>query len=204
MTDSVRDYVMRNFSKNSFAKAQTVMVDMLNYGAAAQENQGYKVNDLANNQLTDAQKAYGSTSANPVNKRETGTNYYGSTLSMKENLVLTLYFKNIDEASYAIAEYTDWSGEKKTVRVESSDFYAYNATITGVRVKTLAVGDGDQLVTVTVYDAEGNAIASGTDSMNGYAARQMETQTDPIYEMIARFTASANAYLAASKTNVNS
>jgi hypothetical protein len=46
---------------------------------------------------------------------------------------------------------------------------------------------------VTVYDAEGNAVASGSDSVNSYAARQMGK--DALFEMVAKFTTSAYAYL---------
>ena len=37
---------------------KTKLVDLLNRGAAAQLAMGYNVNELANNQLTEAQQAY--------------------------------------------------------------------------------------------------------------------------------------------------
>jgi hypothetical protein len=54
------------------------------------------------------------------------------------------------------------------------------------------VADGGQLVTVAVYDGEGNAVASASDSIDSYAARQMGK--DALYEMVAKFTASTYAY----------
>lgn len=56
-TDSMRDYEMRMYSSAKTDLVKTLYVDMLNYGAAAQEFSKYKTGDLANNQLTDEQKA---------------------------------------------------------------------------------------------------------------------------------------------------
>ena len=58
-TDSVRGYVGRALkayiSRPAFAKLCTLLVDMVNYGAAAQEMFGANVTDLANVGLEDYQ-----------------------------------------------------------------------------------------------------------------------------------------------------
>ena len=190
--DSVRNYVMRTLEKQN-AKTKRVMVDMLNYGAAAQVNFEYNTGDLANNQLSAEQQAYGTATASPESKLVKGTNYYGSTLSLTSNLVLTLVFNNIENREYAMITYTNHRGVEVSERVEKADFYDYGSGgIYGIRINTLLVADGDQLVEVNVYDAEGNVIASGSDSMDGYAARNLEKAA--INEAIAKFTESAYAY----------
>lgn len=50
----------------------------------------------------------------------------------------------------------------------------------------------DQLVSVKIYDSEGNVVANASDTVNSYAARQMGK--DPLYEMVAKFTTSAYTY----------
>jgi hypothetical protein len=76
--------------------------------------------------------------------------------------------------------------------VEGSDFYQFSSTVYGVMVDELVVADGNQLVTVTVYNTDGSVVAYGTDSVNSYAARQMGK--DALYEMVMKFTNSAYAY----------
>jgi hypothetical protein len=46
---------------------------------------------------------------------------------------------------------------------------------------------------VTIYDTEGNVVTTASDTVNSYTARQMGK--DPLYEMVAKFTASTYAYL---------
>jgi len=167
-------------------------VDMLNYGAAAQNFFSYNTEDLANCQLSDAQKTYATESVNCINQQVKGENYYGSTLTLKDRILLTVYFSNINPDMYAIVRFTDHKGVAHETRVEGSAFSKYSDNVYGVVVDELVVADGDQLVTVTVYDAEGNVVASGSDNVNSYAARQMGK--DALYEMVAKFTTSAYAY----------
>ena len=104
-----------------------------------------------------------------------------------------MYFKNVSRDMYAIVRFTDHKGNAHETRIEGSAFAEYNSTTYGVTVEDLVVADGDQLVTVTVYDAAGRAVASASDSVNSYAARQQGK--DALYEMVAKFTASAYTYL---------
>ena len=64
-TDSIQNYLMRKIeAEDSSDELKTLAVDMLNYGAAAQLNFGYNVENLVNADLTEEQRAYG-TSAMP-------------------------------------------------------------------------------------------------------------------------------------------
>jgi hypothetical protein len=108
-TDSIRGYVMRVLDKQK-PEAQTMLVDMLNYGAAAQNFFEYNMDDLANNQLSDAQKAYGTESVNCVNQQVKGENYFGSTLTLKDRIILKMYFSNINPDMYAVVRFTDHRG----------------------------------------------------------------------------------------------
>jgi hypothetical protein len=94
---------------------------------------------------------------------------------------------------YAKVTFTDHFGVAHETRVEQSAFSWYNSTTYGIIVDELVVADGDQLVTVTVYDGNGNVIASGSDSVNGYAARKLTSNA--LFEMVAKFTVSTYAYL---------
>jgi hypothetical protein len=165
---------------------------MLNYGAAAQAYFNYNTNDLANSVLTDAQKAYASDSVVCTDQRVKGEGYYGSSLTLKDRITLTMYFNNITPDMYAVVSFTDHKGEAHETRVEGSAFAKYNDGIYGVDVDELVVADGNQLVTVTVYDADGNVVATAIDSVNSYAARQ--AGSNELFEMVAKFTTSAYAH----------
>ena len=59
-TSSIKSYLMEKLADStSSAELKTLAVDMLNYGAAAQINFNYDVNNLVNADLTAAQKALG-------------------------------------------------------------------------------------------------------------------------------------------------
>ncbi len=189
--DSIRDYAMRIFDRQD-NKTKTLLVDMLNYGTEAQTYFRYNESDPANSRLSEEQLAYGTRIVNCTDKRVEGNNYYGSTLTLKNRIQLTMYFQNITTDMYAVVRYIDHYGNTEEYRVFGSEFARYNSNTYGVIADTLAVADGDQLVTVIVYDANGNQVAMAKDSVNGYLSRMMSR--DALFEATARFTASAYAY----------
>lgn len=189
--DSIKDYAMRTIVGTSSDKQRITAVDMLNYGAAAQKYFGYRTNDLANADLGEYAK-YATTSIDWSDERIQGVNYMGTSVVGKSNLQLVMYFENITTDMYAIATYTDHYNEAHEIRIEGSDFYVRSEKLTGVIVDTLVIADGGALVTVKVYDAEGNEVANASDSIISYAYRGRDG--DEVYTMMARFCASAYAY----------
>ena len=190
-TDSIRSYAMR-ILENQNAKTKTVLVDMLNYGAAAQVYFSYNEDDLANNQLLASQQDYATDSVTMNDQRVKGDKYYGSTLTLKSRILLSIYFKGINTNMYATVTFTDHKGNVHETRVEGSEFAKYSSDVYGVVIDDLVVADGDKLVTVKVFDTNGNQVAYASDTMNSYATRMFEG--DMLYEMVMKFTASAYAY----------
>jgi len=188
--DGIRTYAMRVFDANN-DKNKTLMVDMLNYGAAAQLMFNYNTDDLANALLTDAQKAYATQEANYVDKRVKGQNYYGTNLNLENDITMSMYFSNLNADMYAIVTFTDHHGNAKNVRIEGEDFIK-NGSYHQININELVVADGRQLVTCTVYDAAGNVVASATDSMESYVARNGAAH--PHLVPIMKFSDSAYAY----------
>jgi predicted SnoaL-like aldol condensation-catalyzing enzyme len=185
--DSVVNYVARILEDHD-DKTKTMLVDMLNYGAAAQLHFGYDTDNLANSRLTDAQKAYATESVVMNDYREKGDNYYGSNLELGNEIVLGLYFKNVDETMYAMITYTDHYGKAQSVRVEGSDFLKSGA-LYRIPVKSLVIADARKNVTCTVYAADGTVVGSCVDSVESYIARMSETGA--LYEAIMKFADSA-------------
>jgi len=191
-TDSVRDYVMRNVDKSTDV-LKTLMVNMLNYGAAAQLQFNYATDDLANNQLTDTQKSWASTSAKELNSYLVrGTNYMGTRLVLESRIQLQVAFKGMTRDMYAIYTYTDNNGKAQSVRVEGADFV--DVGVLGVEMSVLVYADARNVVEITVYTADGTVYGTATDSIEGYVQRNAKGETDVSMELM-KFADSAKAYL---------
>ena len=185
--DSIKAYTMRIFDGQK-DKTKAVLADMLNYGAEAQKYFEYNVDNLANADLTSDQQAYATVSVSPVDSRVKGDNYAGSTVTLKSEMYLTFYFKNITPDMYAEITYTDHYGNAEKLTVNSADF-KQNGSMYGISATGLAVADGKQLVTCRVYDEAGNEVAYAVDSTESYVARMSET--DAIFEAVMKFVVSA-------------
>ncbi|MBE7089451.1 MAG: hypothetical protein E7362_01445 [Clostridiales bacterium] len=84
-TTSVRDYAMKIINSSSALSTEKAMaIDLLNYGALAQQYKGKDLDDLANKLLTDTQKANGSTfNPNAITSITSGSNATGTRGSIK-------------------------------------------------------------------------------------------------------------------------
>lgn len=197
-TDSARGYAIRMLNKSanqSNTELLAVLVDMLNYGAAAQTIFGYNTEALVNADLTETQKGYATAEIDPKNEQIAGTGFKGTTLTLKNRILLDIVFDDAVigtdfDGMYAIAEFTDHYGRAKTERIETISEYSEGFHY--VSVSTLVVADCGQLVSVKLYNSDGEVIGSASDSINGYVARQIaKGETDDIYVAIAKFGASA-------------
>jgi hypothetical protein len=187
--DSIQSYVMRNVDKKD-AESKTLMVDMLNYGAAAQTYYGYNAEDLANAKLSEAQKAYGTAELVEITDgRVKGANYLGTRLELGSSIGMQMNFAGTTADMYAIVEFTNHGDTEISERVAPTEIdgvYLINIT-------QIAVADGRIPVTVTVYNADGTVYGTATDSMASYIARM--SNADSLYENIMKFSDSAYAYL---------
>ena len=188
--DSARAYVMRNVDSQSPA-VQKLMVDMLNYGAAAQVNFGYNTDDLANSQLTDAQKAYGTAVApENTNGMVAAPNFMGSRLVLESSIQMQLAFSGVTTDMYAQYKFTDHNGNERVVDVKSDEFIAVG-NFYCVNLGELVYADARALVEVTIYNADGSVHAVGIDSIEGYAARYSSVT---LVGELMKFADSAYAY----------
>ena len=197
--DSLREYAMRALT-NEEKKASpdreklALYVDMLNYGAAAQVYFEYNENDLANKNLTAAQKAYATGNVTMEDIREKGTGYVGTTLTLESQILLNFVFENTtaNNATHAIATYTDHYGNAKTVRIEKADFKAYDSTRTYISVSGMAVADCGQPVTLKLYNGN-QLLSTSVDGVESYISRI--ASANELYTMIMKFaTSSYNSF----------
>ena len=193
-TRSVRDYAMSTLAKNLSDKTNTLLVDMLNYGAAAQEFFGYNEAELANGELTADQKNMATKLQTCKDRREKGKNYYGSNLSLEDKILLNVYFENVTSDMYAKITYTDFRGRTQTITVPYREFKHLTKNVYGVVVDDIVLGDSFCSIKVTVYNSKGKVYGSATDSVESYCARMNEDGSNALYNTIMQFAAGAKAY----------
>ena len=187
---SVRSYAMNILANKEQPEAvKTVVVDMLNYGAEAQKYFGYNTKDLANKKLTDAQKALATDTVACENKQVKGKNFYGTSLSLEDKIVLNMFFRNCKDGYTAKVSFTDYHGDVKTVEKELT---SYSGSIYKVAIDEIVLADAFSPVTVTVCDADGNVHGTATDSVESYVARNSGIDLN---DAIMKFAYSAREYL---------
>ena len=130
---SVKQYVYKTLENNPDHEAmRTLLVDMLNYGAAAQEYFEYLTDDLVNADLTEEQKAWATQEMAPLEVNDTivdgpedSVQLYGTAVSLVSVIGLNFTFSpgnhDIDDI-IAVFTYTDLNGEEKQLEVDRSSF----------------------------------------------------------------------------------
>jgi YD repeat-containing protein len=170
-TDSMAEYSARMLVRADIvasAEKRTLFVDMLNYGAAAQVYFQYNEKNLVNAGLTEEQAGWASAKVQISNYRETSGCYFGSSLSLEEEIYLQVAFGTAyEEGMYATVSFTDHYGKlvEKRVAVAASGSYSV------VQVEGMAIADYRGLVTCKLYSAAGAELGSVTDSIESYACR---------------------------------
>ena len=181
---SVKEYAMKQLAKNNIpAKLKTLLVDMLNYGAAAQIYWNYNTDNLANADLTEDQQALASqelaemTSHKNVVGGEDATVVLVGTALVLENAIETNYYLNLNgynaEDLVAKITYVDCLGKEVEVVVEGKDF-AVKDQYHVVRFSGLSAREMRTVYSMTVFDKEGNVVSATYEfSIESYAVSQL-------------------------------
>ena len=194
---TVKDYAMgllNNASQKDSLKK--VIVDMLNYGTEAQKYFKYNdaAEDYANVAITAEQQAqYATGEVEVKNIQVKGENFYGSTLSLADCILLNTLFKKYEEGMTATISFTDYHGEAKSFTVPVGRYST--STYAKVTVNQIVLGDAGCPVTVTVYKADGSVHGSCVESVESYVARNLTGATAEINMAIMKFATSAKAHL---------
>ncbi len=208
----VRDYSVEQYAYNRLANAnatdaeKTLLVDFLNYGAAAQKYFGYKADDLVNADLTEEQKAYGSATVPAIESdfsyegQETELVLFkGASLLFIDNIAVKFvinfnYYRGTTSDVHLVVECngseTIVSGDEL---VANGSFYTY--TYEGLAIKELRTP-----VTVTVVETATGKVLSGplTYSAETYAYNKQSSTDADLVELLnnlMKFAVSAEAFL---------
>lgn len=197
---SVRDYVAKLMEHTSDPKLKTLLVDMLNYGTAVQQQTQYRVDTLANELLTEEQQAMATDAVVCTDSRVIGKNYVGSALSADKGAILHFVFDGVTEAMAhtlkAEISFTNAQGEEKVYELTKTpvlkkyESYGYRLT-----VDQITFADASQPVTVRIKNSDGSIYAEATDSVESYICRKGGNEAmAELYGNLMKFSASACAY----------
>ena len=185
-TYSVKTYAMNQLAKSSSsASLKTLMVDLLNYGAAAQTYFTYRTNSMANADLTAEQQALGTAELGTLNSCEAtvetqgATAHFSSKSVVLDSEIVIKYYITFDEGQSldnvrAEITYETAVGTPTTVKFDASEFeYEANRDRYALRLRTVAVKDAGRPVTAKIYDGDTLISDVFTYSIETYAYNQL-------------------------------
>ena len=196
---SVLQYVTNMLNKSTDAGLRTMLVDLLNYGAAAQSYYGYNAANLVNAGLTEEQQSY-ATQGDPtlstcralIQNEGATVSFKSCTLYMKEKVSINYYLNlanytgDVDDLCVKIS-YTDENGKAWTQTIDSSELlykeyngsYYYVANFSALnamqmrtecRAEVFSKATGERISNTLLYSIESFAYSKANDPDTGLAA----------------------------------
>ena len=198
---SIRAYAMTLLNKSdSTAALKATLVDMLNYGAASQLQFGYNTGDLANSELTDAHKAFATTTtpsiSNDAYNKGTSGYFAGTIATLADNIKLNLFFTNKllqqRENVQFVIKYTNYRGESVSYTVDGTD-----AIVDGSYLKLsvpVVASDIRTKISCEIY-IDGTLVDTVTHSVESYCYSLIKSGKEiDICESIVKYGDSAKVY----------
>ena len=209
---SIKTYcynMLEKYSSDDYKALRTLLVDMLNYGADSQIYTDHNTDKLANADLTDTQKAWGTTTEPSVksvlnlsqNSIDTPTvNWKGGNLYMSNSVVmlLTIETDSIDNLAIKVScNGRSWTVSHDNI-VKREDYEnRYYVYVTGIKVTEMR-----ENVDVTVYK-DGNAISNTLRySIESYAKTKINGGNEALSNLLVSMIKYGDAAKAYAKTLV--
>ena len=207
---SVKQYAYNRLEKSTDAYFKTLLVDMLNYGAAAQVYFSYNTKHPANAELTAEQQAIGTTTMpelvsieNQIITEGATAKFPGKAIVLGSNVEIK-YYMTFDTGApknsvKLVLAYTTINGVDHTVTIPASEFI-YNSSHEAYsgKLTTIAAKDMSCKVTAKIYD--GDTLISDVleYSIETYAYNRLLKSTDENFKELVRnmmkYGKSAEAY----------
>ena len=185
---SISTYCYSMLGKTDNEKLRTLLVDLLNYGAAAQTYTGYNTNALANTSLTSEQTSWG-TASDPALTSVTNAEYHtvsnpsvnwaGASLRLNDSVTMQFVFTadNTDGVTVRIENGSGTILQEITASefISSGGYYiaAYNGLTAGQMSETVyatAYRGGEAISNTVAYSIESYAYAKQNDANANLAA----------------------------------
>ncbi len=213
---SLRTYfqaLLKKYSQSTATKDRalcTLVVDLLNYGAASQKYFHINEQSLANAGLTSAQKALGSKLPSAFSNVYAYTPFSGSICSIDhfemDNVpslclnALLRFTSNPDSSTYLEVSYTSVTGTKKTIKKNFSDF-SYNTSTRLYKVSIPEIKAPEFYTKLSLVVKRGSTQISGkyTYSVESYVHQLIASATSGGSEEAWNFITNLMAYASSAK-----
>ena len=187
---SISQYCYSTLGKTSDTKLRTLLVDLLNYGAAAQTYTEYKTDSLVNSGLTAEQRAWG-TAADPALHSDKNIKYStvddpsvrwaGASLNLKDSITMQFVF-------------TADSTDGVTVRIENengavlkeiaSDEFVTSGGYYIAGYNGLTAGQMSDIVYVTAYHGDTKISNTVSYSIESYAFSKQSDENTKLADLV--------------------
>jgi hypothetical protein len=207
---SIKEYAMDRLRNSNNATFKKMLVDMLNYGAAAQLHFNKNVSNLANKDLTAAQKAMGTQTLPTLKNAEKSTAVSGATATFDkknvsfENKMVLMYMlkfasgQNMNNVKLNIS-YKTSNGTSVTKTIPASQFKKSGSYYI-VSIDSIAITDVRSVITAKLYDGSKQISNTFQYSIESYVYNRLnnsdsETFRNLVTEMM-KFGISAETHFA--------
>ena len=181
-------------------KAQTLAVDLLNYGAAAQAAFSYNAENPVNAALTEEQKAMGTQAAPEIKDNTVVVTNPNATVTLRQKslnaeAIVTLEpvfkFPSGSDLTQYTAVVIPEGGEQYTVNM--ADMFG-SKTLRSVPYDKFAAKEMNKTITVTIYQGETAVSDTFTFCIMDFAACMYGGSYDALAKAVAIYGNSAKAY----------
>ncbi len=206
---SVKTYAYNRLQNSTNAEFKTLMVDLLNYGAAAQAHFGYNTSHPVNAELTAAQQAIGTQGTpvlTPVDHRTptagATASFYGKNVGFNNSVELRYYMQfaagQAADNVKLVLTYMDAGGTQIRKTIPYAEFGDYNTTTKYATISTISAKDMSAVITAKIYD--GNTLISEVleYSIETYVYNQLQKDNAESFKTLItelmKYGLSAEAY----------
>ena len=203
---SVSYYATTLLRSTNDESLKRLLVNMLNYGAEAQKYFDHDASNLANSNLTEAEKAYATPEADLENKYATPQDgfAYNASVTLKDTIYLNFNFINLKTIEGydhtmidAVIKYTTHgSSEETTYLVDNATIgLTENSTYAKIAIMSLSAADVDTIVTCELrYDGEVISTISANIAYYCWYSIEYQTEEAAICDAMMKYGQSAFNY----------
>ncbi len=208
---SIKQYAYSRLEKSSDERLKSLLVDLLNYSSTAQQYFNYNPTQLANTELTEAQRALGTQEDVVLTQEQNIISLSGETKATISNKSVVLgnsielkYYMTFDSSvdvstSKLVLEYESISRDNIHVEINGNEFgYDSEKNRYYTKLSTIAACDTGKLVSATIYIGDEAISDTLQYGIEVYCKNRFEKSSDEnlknLLRVMLKYTRNATSY----------
>ncbi len=195
---SVKAYAYNRLKKSTDGTFKKLLVDMLNYGAAAQVYFGYKTGKPVNKDLTAEQMALGTQGTPTLSPVEPDSipienptaAITGKNIAFENSIAMRFYMEFAEgqptENVKLVVSYTSASGASVSKTIPYSQFGDYNETTKYGDITTISAKDMSVVITAKVFDGDTQISNAALYSVETYVYRRLQASENENFKNLIK------------------